>query len=71
MGVTPEQLDALERWAAQSPFPVVNIAAEYKAQKERIAALEVVLREVAADDDPRHGCAHSDSAKRALAEEEP
>ena len=43
MSVTPEQLDALERWAAQSPFPVVNIATEFKAQKQRIAGLEALV----------------------------
>ena len=39
--------------------------------RQRIAKLETALREVAADDDPRYGCAHSDSAKRALVKEEP
>lgn len=34
--------------------------------KERIARLTVALREVAADDDPRDGCAHAEAAKEAL-----
>ena len=40
MSITSEQLDALGRWATQSPVPLVKIATEYKALQQRIAALE-------------------------------
>ena len=51
---------------ALSPKDAAAIIRHIDTQAARLAAYRAVLAEVAADNDPRDGCAHSDAAKAVL-----